>query len=247
MVYWNYLDTGLFEQIPNDSEWVKLSWKVGSPVNSLKATTHTTKTQQINYKPLVCSGKETNKKLEIDSCRGELMIKILASFSCSQAAVHMSLKCTSTHWMQGIGVCCGVTTAAVNMLNQLVINSVCVWESVNWWHHCVIFEGFVSPREESTHVISFGLVVTVTDHTFLPYVMIFKAAVWNAVYFLIHIYFPNGCDGACGRVHCSVLKLQWFTDAWRHLFLMWGWGFHSGEGTCCGRLGWPRTVWHVVT
>lgn len=97
--------------------------------------------------PLVHSAKEANKKLEIDNSRSGQIIKILASFSCSQAVMGTSFELASIHWMRGFGVCWGLTMMTVNMLNQLVINIFCVWESVNWMSHHLTFKSCLSCRE----------------------------------------------------------------------------------------------------
>jgi hypothetical protein len=49
--------------------------------------------------------------------------------------------------MCGSGVCCGLTTMTVNILNQLVINIFCVWESVNWMSRHLRFKSCFSFRE----------------------------------------------------------------------------------------------------
>jgi len=177
-----------------------------------------------------------------------------------------SFKVTSNHWMCGLGVFCGVTTMTVNMFNQLVINIFFVWESVNWMSHHLTFKSCLSCRE---NLLWPCCVITWYDSSWQesefrsccdrdcdwPYVPSMyndlSAAIWNAAYFIVGIYFPNGCDWLCGGECCSVLRCKGtgpclVYECLKTVISQWGWVFHSG-GDTCGPVGWHHIVWWVVT
>lgn len=78
-----------------------------------------------------------------------------------------------------------------------------------------------------------------------------SAATWNAAYFIIRIYFPNGCDWVFGGECCSVLRCKatgpyLVYGCLKTVISQWGWGFHSG-GDTCGPVDWHHIFWWVVT
>jgi len=74
---------------------------------------------------------------------------------------------------------------------------------------------------------------------------------WNAPYFIICIYFPNGCDWVYGGECCSVLRCKatgpcLVYKCLKTVISHWYWGFHGG-GDTCGPVHWHHIVWWVIT
>lgn len=177
-----------------------------------------------------------------------------------------SFKLTSNQWMHGLGVCCGVTTMTVNMFSQLVINIFCVWENITWMSRLLTFKSCLSCRE---NLLWPCCVITWYDSSWQEVWVSVLLWLWpwlrptlrsfhirwltccHAAYFIICIYFPNGCDWVCGGECCSVLRCKatgpcLVYKCLKTVISHWGWGFHSGRDTC-GPVGWHHIAWWVVT